>query len=117
MMPSSPVLAAALLLPVVGIVAGIALLVGWASATVLDTSDNGLLLDAILAPVVLVVVFVVATTMPWHGSYVEDGGTINNQFPHPGQWSLGAALLWPVVHEVFRHRRQKTTPRSSSRDV
>src|SRR4051812_29120112 len=117
MLPASPVLAAALLLPVVGIVGGIALLMGWLSVTILGTNRNGLLLDAIVAPIVLVVVFAAAITIPWHGSYVEDGWTFNNRLPHPRAWSLGAALVWPVVHEVFRYRRQKTTRHSSARDV
>jgi hypothetical protein len=107
MLPSSPLLAAVLLFPVLVFVMAIGLVTGWLSATALRTNYKGLLLDAMLAPVAAAVVFAVAVKIPWHGSYVEDGWTFNNQFPHPRAWSLGAAFLWPVAHEVFRFGRRK----------
>ena len=81
MLPSfPPLLAATLLFPVLMIVAAIGLFTGWLSATILRTNYKGLVLDAVLAPVVLGMVFAIALKIPWHGSYVEDGWTFHKGF-------------------------------------
>ena len=107
MMPASPLLLVLMMIPVTGIVAGIGLFIGWSTVTVLRTTGASIVVDSVLAPVAFWIAFWVAMVLPWHGSYVEDGWTYYNQFPHPMAWAVGAACLGPVVHQVVRHRRGK----------
>ena len=105
-LPSSPLLAIVLLLPVLLFVTVTGVFTGWLTATVLRTNYRGLLLDALIAPVAFMAIFAIAISIPWHGSYVEDGWTHSNHFPHPRIWALGAAIVGPVIHEVLRFRRR-----------
>jgi hypothetical protein len=103
MFVSSPFGVALELFAFLAVAVMIGLLVGWITATILRADYDGLLLDALLAPIFTVVVLAVAITIPWQGSYVDSRGvTFNHAFPHPLVWAYGAAFVWPIFHELIR---------------
>ena|ERR1700730_9356834 len=102
------------MIPITVVIAAVGLLIGWGTATVLRTKRDGILLDAVVTPVVFWVVAWTALAIPWHGSYVEGGWTFNDQFPYPMACAFGAACLCALIHEVVRHRRKATSKVSTA---
>jgi hypothetical protein len=97
----------AFMLPITGVVMVIGLVMGLLTVAALETNARGIWVDALLAPLTFWIVLSVLLTIPWHGSYVDDGATISNQFPYPMEWAGAVACVSPVVHEIFRGRRHR----------
>jgi hypothetical protein len=108
MLPASILLLVTLVIPLALLAAGISLLVGWGTAVILRTGTNGLGYDALIALVAFAGAFFVALELPWRGSYVRDGWILTNEFPYPFAVAFGAAVLLPVLYEVYRSRKARS---------
>ena len=107
MLPAS-LLLLALMAPLALLAAGIGLLVGWGTALILKTDTNGLGYDALIGLVAFPGAFFVVMQLPWHGSYVRGALTLTNEFPYPLEVAFGAAVLLPVLYEVYRSRKGRS---------
>jgi uncharacterized membrane protein YeaQ/YmgE (transglycosylase-associated protein family) len=72
-------------------------LAGWVTAVVLRGDQKGLLLDAALAVVGYLVVYE-------RGEIVREPASYPDSWPWP--WALIVACVLPVLHQIYRRRRQ-----------
>jgi hypothetical protein len=102
---SSPLLAAYLLLFPTALAAGAGAMSGWATSYLVGTKTSKWIVNAALAGVSFIGALYGAFSLPWHGSFVSDGWTMNNQFPYPFVAAYTVSIALAILHEFYRSRR------------
>jgi hypothetical protein len=82
------------------LIAVFAVFIAWVTALVIRGDQRGFLLDAALAPVAFLVAYAVLMTLrnPSTQAMYPDS--------YPWPWDLVVAWVLPVLHQIYRRRRQ-----------
>jgi hypothetical protein len=99
-------------------IAGMAIgaLSGWLISLITKCGPKGVLRDMFLGSFGFLAGFIGCTFMPWPTNtiveHLEGGGTVvstMSRYQHPERVAIVMAVLLPLLHELYRFKRVRTT--------
>jgi hypothetical protein len=90
-------------------------LIGFSVSFLLRLNFRGILEDAFLGSFGFLLGFIGAAFMPWHRNtitYNLDNTVVTstmNTYQHPGRVGFAVAIILPLLHELYRFGRSKST--------
>jgi uncharacterized membrane protein YeaQ/YmgE (transglycosylase-associated protein family) len=89
---------------------------GWLGSRITKCGPQGLLRDVFLGSFGYLAGFVGCMLIPWPENTVveqlKEGGTVHttmNRYQHPERVAIVIAALLPLLHELYRFRRKRTS--------
>jgi H+/Cl- antiporter ClcA len=115
MLPASPIISIVFLVlyAIAGMVIGA--LGGWLVSLATKCGPRGVRKDSLLGSFGFLAGFIGTIFMPWHENTISkrlEGGILMtstmNTYQHPERVAVVFALLLPLLHELYRLRRERT---------